>query len=245
MNGMQRADAAALRTTAGDGNGMTPLTLAGVALQLDASGALWWADARTLVVADMHLEKGSAYAARGQLLPPYDSAATLARLTRLVARLRPRRLIALGDSFHDVRAGGRMDETAARALAGLAAGLDMVWIAGNHDPEVPDWLQGARCAEIAEGPLVFRHEPLSGRQPGEIAGHLHPVAKVVGERGSVRRKAFVTDGDRLLLPAFGAYAGGLNLREPAIARLFGAGALMAHVCGATRVYPVGERRLAP
>ncbi|MGL4243373.1 MAG: metallophosphoesterase, partial [Beijerinckiaceae bacterium] len=114
---------------------MTPLPLAGAMLHLDHAGALWWAEEHTLVVADMHLEKGSAFAARGQLLPPYDSAATLARLNRLVARLRPRRLIALGDSFHDIRAGGRMDRTAAVALAGLAASLDMIWIAGNHDPE--------------------------------------------------------------------------------------------------------------
>jgi uncharacterized protein len=243
--GLQRAAAAAPKHAESEDEAMRPLRLAGVGLSLDASGALWWPEARTLVVADMHLEKGSAYAARGQLLPPYDSAATLARLAKLVARLRPARLIALGDSFHDIRAGGRMDETAVRALAGLAAGLDIVWIAGNHDPDVPDWLPGMRCAEIAEAGLAFRHEPRPGCQPGEIAGHLHPVAKVVGERGSIRRKAFVTDGERLLIPAFGAYAGGLNLREEAIARLFRQGAITAHVCGTARVYPVGERRLAP
>jgi DNA ligase-associated metallophosphoesterase len=223
---------------------MTPLTLLSASLALDHSGALWWPAERTLVVADMHLEKGSAYAARGQMLPPYDSAATLALLTRLVLRLKPHRLIALGDSFHDVRAGERMDAGLAEALTGLAAGLDVVWIAGNHDPEIPAFLPGARQGELRLGPLAFRHEPLKACEPGEVAGHLHPAAKVVSDRGRIRRKAFVTDGTRLLLPAFGAFAGGLNLRDPAIGTLFRPGGITAHVCGATRVYPVGERRLA-
>lgn len=223
---------------------MMPFSLLSANLALDHSGALWWPAERTLVVADMHLEKGSAFAERGQLLPPYDSALTLATLARLVARLKPRRLIALGDSFHDRRAGSRMAGDVAAALTALAASLDMVWIAGNHDPEPPDWLPGARLAELGLGPLLFRHEPRMGATPGEIAGHLHPVARVVSERGSVRRKAFVSDGSRLLLPAFGAYAGGLNLREPVIAGLFAPGRITAHVCGRTRIYAVGEKRLA-
>jgi uncharacterized protein len=222
---------------------MTTLHLLAATLALDQSGALWWPAEQTLVVADMHLEKGSAYARRGQLLPPYDSAVTLAQLTRLVARLRPRRLIALGDSFHDVQAGERMDHAVADALTTLAAGLDMVWIAGNHDPEIPAFLPGARLAELVLGPLTFRHEPLLAAAPGEIAGHLHPAAKVISDKGSLRRKAFVTDGTRLLLPAFGAYAGGLNLKDAAIARLFDGDRLIAYVCGRTRVYPVGPRRL--
>jgi hypothetical protein len=223
---------------------MTPLRILSADLALDHSGALWWPAERTLVVADMHLEKGSAFAARGQLLPPYDSVATLARLARLVARLRPKRLVALGDSFHDVRAGERMAPDAAEALTALAKSLDMVWIAGNHDPEMPAWLPGLRLPELAMGPLTLRHEPRDAPAPGEVAGHVHPVARVVSERGRVRRKAFVTDGARLLLPAFGAYAGGLNLRDPAIARLFGDASIVAHVCGGTRLYAVCERRLA-
>jgi uncharacterized protein len=223
---------------------MTPLSLLDADLLLDHSGALWWPVERTLVIADMHLEKGSAYAARGQLLPPYDSAATLARLNRLVARLLPARLIALGDSFHDVRAGERMDGGVADALTALAASLHMIWITGNHDPEIPAWLPGERHDAVVAGPLTFRHEPLPGAQPGEVAGHLHPVARVTNEKGRVRRKAFVTDGSRLLLPAFGAYAGGLNLREPVIEDLFAPGRITAHVCGSSRVFRVGERRLA-
>lgn len=223
---------------------MTPLPLLGTSLALDPTGALWWPDERTLVVADMHLEKGSAYARRGQLLPPYDSAVTLANLTRLVARQRPKRLIALGDSFHDTSAGDRMADTTADALTALARSLDMIWITGNHDPEVPHWLPGERRPDLALGPFLFRHEPQPSAPPGEVAGHLHPAAVVISEKGRIRRKAFVTDGARLLLPAFGAYAGGLNLRDPAIFPLFDPDRLTAHVCGRTRVYAVGPRRLA-
>jgi len=224
---------------------LTVACINGAALHLDHHGAALWPQERMLVVADMHLEKGSAFAARGRFLPPYDSAATLARLTRLVARHRPRRLLALGDSFHDRRAGERMEAGLMQALCALASGLDMIWIAGNHDPEIPAALPGERAVEIAIGPLVFRHEPKAGAQAGEIAGHLHPAAKVVGPRGGVRRPAFVTDGERLVMPAFGAYAGGLNCRNEAIERLFRPDGMVAHVLGGARVYPVGCRRLAP
>ncbi len=225
-----------------------PLTVAavnGAELHLDHHGAAWWPTERMLIVADMHLEKGSAFARRGRFLPPYDSAATLARLTRLVARHRPRRLVALGDSFHDRHAGERMEAGLLSALAALASGLDMVWIAGNHDPEIPAGLPGDQTAELSVGPLTFRHEPGAGAQAGEIAGHLHPAAKVVSPRGGVRRPAFVTDGARLVMPAFGSYAGGLNCRDATIERLFRPETIVAHVCGSTRVYSVGRRRLAP
>lgn len=223
---------------------MSAVNVNGATLHLDHHGAVWWPDERTLIVADMHLEKGSAFAARGQLLPPYDSAATLAKLVRVVARHRPQRLIALGDSFHDTGAGQRMDEAALSALSVLSAGLQMVWITGNHDPEIPSGLPGERLTALVLGPLTFRHEPQPGVQPGEMAGHLHPAAKVVSERGKVRRKAFVSDGHRMILPAFGAYAGGLNCMVPAVAGLFGRGAFTAHVCGTTRVFAVARARLA-
>lgn len=214
-------------------------------LHLDHHGAAWWPAERMLIVADMHLEKGSAFASRGRFLPPYDSAATLARLTRLVARHRPRSLLALGDSFHDRHAGDRMDPGLLDALAGLTAGLETIWIAGNHDPEIPAGLPGERAETLRVGPLTFRHEPQPGLQAGEIAGHLHPAAKVVSQRGGVRRPAFVTDGARMVMPAFGSYAGGLNCRDTAIERLFAPESIVAHVCGGTRVYSVGRRRLAP
>ncbi len=153
--------------------------------------------------------------------------------------------MALGDSFHDRHAGERMEAGMFSALSTLAAGLDMIWIAGNHDPEIPAGLPGERAAELSVGPLTFRHEPGKGAQAGEIAGHLHPAAKVVSPRGGVRRPAFVTDGARLVMPAFGSYAGGLNCRDAAIERLFRPETIVAHVCGSTRVYSVGRRRLAP
>jgi uncharacterized protein len=227
-----------------DESTMTTAIVNGAALHLDHHGAVWWPAERTLVVADMHLEKGSAFAARGQLLPPYDSAVTLAKLTRVIARHRPQRLIALGDSFHDVGAGARMEEAVFTALSALSASVEMVWITGNHDPEIPSGLPGARMAELVLGPLTLRHEPQRGSQPGEIAGHLHPAAKVVSERGKVRRPAFVTDGSRMILPAFGAYTGGLNCLDPVIARLFDKRMITAHVCGGSRVYSVNARRLA-
>ena len=222
---------------------MTDAAVNGVRLRLDHHGAAWWPEERTLVVADMHFEKGSAYASRGQMLPPYDSAATLARLGAIVVRHRPARLIALGDSFHDIGAGARMEAGIMAGLTTLANGLEMIWITGNHDPEIPTPLPGRRCAEAVIGPLTFRHEPAPGHRPGEIAGHLHPVARVVGERGSLRRRAFISDGSRLLMPAFGAYAGGLNCLEPVISGLFQNGPITAHVCGRTRVYCVGSGRL--
>ena len=223
---------------------LTVAAVNGAELHLDHHGAAWWPSERMLIVADMHLEKGSAFARRGRFLPPYDSVATLARLTNLVARHRPRSLLALGDSFHDRHAGERMEAGLLQALAGLASGLEMIWIAGNHDPEIPAGLPGERAEEIAVGPLTFRHEPRPGAQAGEIAGHLHPAAKVVSQRGGVRRPAFITDGLRLVMPAFGSYAGGLNCRDAAIEGLFRSEGLIAHVCGGTRVYSVGRRRLA-
>ncbi len=235
----------AAQTAAFTGNNtMTMAVVNGAALHLDHHGAVWWPAERTLIVADMHLEKGSAFAARGQLLPPYDSAVTLSKLTRVIARHRPQRLIALGDSFHDVGAGARMDEAVFAALSALSASLEMIWITGNHDPEIPSGLPGMRIAGLVLGPLTFRHEPQKGSQPGEIAGHLHPAAKVVSERGKVRRPAFVTDGSRMILPAFGAYAGGLNCMDQVIAGLFDTQMITAHVCGGSRVYAVSGKRLA-
>ena len=222
---------------------MSSVAVNGVDLSADHLGALYWQAERTLIVADMHLEKGSAFASRGQMLPPYDSAATLAKLNQLIARHRPKRLIALGDSFHDIQAGERMDKDCALALAALAASLEMIWITGNHDPEIPTALSGQRYADYRLGGLVFRHEPLAGLQPGEIAGHLHPVARLVSPKGGIQARAFISDGTRLLMPAFGSYAGGLNCRDDAISSLFNPHLMAAHICGSTRVYPVKGNRL--
>lgn len=216
------------------------IEVAGVSLVADCSGALWREGEAALVVADLHLEKGSAFAMRRQMLPPYDTAATLARLSALILRYNPRTVIALGDSFHDARAGERMTQDDRHALLALMRGRDWIWIAGNHDPAIPAGL-GEMQDELRLGPLVFRHEPQAGLHPGEIAGHLHPAARVVSVSGSVRRRCFISDGARCILPAFGAYAGGLNIRDAAFAPLFGAAPVVAHVLGNARIYAVSHR----
>ena len=210
----------------------------------DLSGALFHEGERLLLVADLHLEKGSAYAARRVLLPPYDTAATLARLAAAVTRWAPRAVVALGDSFHDVRAGSRMGAADRKALADLQRGRDWVWIAGNHDPETPDFAGGERRASMTVGALTLRHEP-SHQGGAEIAGHLHPVARVTSPSGSLRRRCFVSDGQRCVMPAFGAYAGGLNINDAAFTPLFGDRAMTAHVLGRSGVYGVGMHSCRP
>jgi uncharacterized protein len=222
---------------------MLPLLLNGEQVHLSPQGSLWWPEHRLLVVADMHLEKGSSFAVRGQMLPPYDSAATLAKLAALVAQLCPLSLIALGDSFHDIHAGERLVPELRQTLHGLAGGLRMIWITGNHDPELPEDLPGERHDVFCVGGLSFRHEPQAGVQAGEVAGHLHPVAKVANAKGRVRARAFISDGARLILPAFGAYAGGLNCRDQAISSLFCARTMTAYICGRTQIFAVERSKL--
>jgi DNA ligase-associated metallophosphoesterase len=211
---------------------------------LRCSGALWLAQTRTLAVADLHFEKGSAYAARGQMLPPYDTRETLNRLEAEVAALAPEVLVFMGDTFHDQRAESRIAADDLARIAALARGRTLVWVIGNHDEEAPLDLPGDKVDDLSIGGLTLRHEPQAGLQPGEAAGHLHPCVKVAGRGRAVRRRAFVTDGLRLILPAFGAYAGGLNIMDKAFAGLFCAPPL-AGAMGASRVHPIGWRSLRP
>lgn len=215
----------------------THIDVNGEELLLEAAGALWWPSERTLVFADLHFEKGSSYASSGQLLPPYDTRTTLGRVESLVRRRVPARVIALGDSFHDPCAAARLDEGERMRLARLREGLEWIWIAGNHDPVPPFWLGGRVAEEIALRGLVFRHEPKEMNARGEIAGHLHPCATVTRRGRSLRRRCFVSDGTRLVMPAFGAYAGGLDVRDRAVRALF-AERFLAYVLGAARVYTV-------
>lgn len=154
------------------------LAVRGTALTMRCSGALWLADARMLIVADMHLEKGSSYAARGQMLPPYDTRETLRRLEAEVAALRPEAVVLLGDTFHDRKSEGRLAGDDADRLRALAVGRRLVWVVGNHDADGPQALPGETADEISVAGLILRHEPQAGAQPGEVAGHLHPAAKV-------------------------------------------------------------------
>jgi DNA ligase-associated metallophosphoesterase len=222
--------------------GHSEITVAGASLVADCAGALYWPEERLLVVADLHLEKGSAFAARGVLLPPYDTAATLARLAMLIERYVPRLVIALGDSFHDGGGPARMSDISRAGLKTLQCGRDWLWIAGNHDPDPADNI-GGRFAEIlALGLLTFRHAPSPHRCDGEIAGHLHPQARIARRGRAVSRRCFASDGKRLVMPAFGAYAGGLNVRDRAIVSLFGALSFTAHMLSERRIYAVAAAR---
>jgi len=221
------------------------IVLAGARLRALTCGGLWWADQRILVVSDLHLEKGSSYAARGQMLPPYDTRTTLARMERLIDILAPRRVISLGDSFHDRGARPRMAADDVARVRRMTGACDWVWIEGNHDPAPPRDLGGDVACELNVGPLTFRHIPNPGPAPGEVAGHLHPCARVVGRDGrSVRTRCFVMGGERLVMPACGALAGGLNVLDPAFAPLFPHG-FLAGVMGRDGVYLAGPESLAP
>jgi DNA ligase-associated metallophosphoesterase len=219
------------------------VAIAGEAALLDPRGALYLPDYRLLVVSDLHLEKGSAAARRGFLLPPYDTGVTLDRLAAVIAAWRPRIVVSLGDSFHDDGGAGRMPPPYRDRLAALMEGRDWVWVAGNHDPAPPCGLGGTAAEEIAVGALRLRHEPLSGRQEGEIAGHLHPGALVVQRGRSLRRRCFAGDGARLVMPAFGAFTGALDVLDPAFRGLFRHDDLVVHMLGAARTYAIAGRRL--
>ncbi|MGP9813931.1 ligase-associated DNA damage response endonuclease PdeM [Rhodopseudomonas sp. NSM] len=216
------------------------LPIAGERFVVDLSGALYWESERLLVVSDLHLEKGSSYAMRGVLLPPYDTVATLGRLGAVVTRYNPKTVIALGDSFHDRDAHDRLSDANRDILSALQVGRDWIWIAGNHDPALPANLGGCVAGEIALGGVVFRHEPTGAH--GEIAGHLHPKARVSRRGRSVERRCFAGDGTRVVMPAFGAYTGGLNIRDAAFAKLFGGAAFMAHVLGDNRLHAIASSR---
>ncbi|MFN3463117.1 MAG: ligase-associated DNA damage response endonuclease PdeM [Terricaulis sp.] len=205
-------------------------------------GALWIADSKTLIVSDLHLEKGSAFAVRGQMLPPYDTHAALLKLSNLVMGLAPEIIVSLGDSFHDSGGPARMDARDRELLQLLMSRCDWVWVEGNHDGRAPETLGGAFHEVLHLGSLVLRHHPTEAAAPGEIAGHMHPCARVVGRGRSVRRRCFATDGARMVMPAFGAFTGGLNVCDPAYANIFPDGAT-ALVLAKDRVLPAPNERL--
>lgn len=216
------------------------LNLAGISLAADLSGALYWREERILVVSDLHLEKGSSFARRGVLLPPFDTAATLAGLAAVMMRYNPRTVIALGDSFHDREAHERLSPADRAILTALQSGRDWIWISGNHDPALPRDLGGTVAEEVVIGPLVFRHEPTGA--VGEIAGHLHPKARVATRGRSVERRCFACDGERMVMPSFGAYTGGLNIRDAAFTAIFQALSFTAHLLGDRQMHSIAAQR---
>lgn len=207
-----------------------PIHRAGERFLLDPSGAVVWQARRTIIVADLHLEKASSFAARGSLLPPYDSRATLDRLILLLRRYAPERVIALGDSFHDPHGRARMAPDDAARLARLQAEQRFVWIEGNHDPAE------SAVAELREENFTFRHAA-SRLAAGEIefSGHFHPKARVATRGAAIARPCFVADAHRIVLPAFGAYTGGLEATAPPIRALFPRGG-QVFLLGRERVF---------
>lgn len=230
--------AARTATVTGRDAGSEETVVNGVAAVCDPLGGLYLPDISTLVVSDLHLEKGAAFARRGMMLPPYDTIATLNILAAVIARYEPKTVISLGDNFHDRKGSEHLPADLRDLLSGMARGREWIWINGNHDPDGTIDLPGECCDEFVYGGLAFRHEPslLSGK--GEIAGHLHPSATVRRREKYVRRPCFATDGSRLLMPAFGVLAGGLDLNHKAMQGLFDRETLVAHLLGRDRIYSV-------
>ncbi len=218
--------------------------LCGQPLLLHSSGAAFLTKSRTLVVADLHFEKGSSYVAKGTLLPPYDTRRTLETLSGAMRAFAPKRIVCLGDSFHDGEAFDRLQHEDAVRLAELAENVRWIWITGNHDPHVPKEIGGLITREWTSDDLTFRHIAHPATEPGEVSGHYHPKAVVRTRSRTVSRRCFVTDARRLILPAFGAFTGGLNVMDNAISDLF-PDAVETYVIGDSRVYRIPVKRLRP
>jgi hypothetical protein len=210
-----------------------------------AAGALYWEGEDTLLVADLHLEKGAAFAALGMLLPPYDTRTTLQRLEKVIDAVKPGRVVALGDSFHRSESAARLASEDLAFLIRLQKDREWYWICGNHDPHLPPSIGGTIRTTLTICGVTLRHEPSQTATEREIAGHLHPVARIARRGAVIRRRCFATDGNRLVMPAFGAYAGGLNVLDRAFAELFLRHRLEAWMMGRADVYPVLGSLLLP
>lgn len=198
-------------------NGVT-LSLAGCTLTALGSGALWWQDQRLLVVSDLHLGKTERVLRRGgPALPPYETRDTLLRLENDLTITAAATVVCLGDSFDDVEAARTLSETDRLWLARLQAGRRWVWIEGNHDPGPVD-LGGAHLAALPLPPLTFRHIAEAGAS-GEISGHYHPKVDVQTRLRKISRPAFLFDSDKVIMPAFGTYTGGLRSNDSALSQL--------------------------
>jgi DNA ligase-associated metallophosphoesterase len=193
-------------------------TLAGVSLCARGSGALWWPERGILTVSDLHLGKSERIARLGgAMLPPYETRDTLARLEAEIRALEPRTVVCLGDSFDDRAAADSLSEDDRLWLSRLMAGRAWVWIAGNHDPG-PVELGGTYLAELPRPPLTFRHVARLGAS-GEVSGHYHPKAGLRARGRQISRPCFLYDSDRVILPAFGTYTGGLRADGPELSAL--------------------------
>lgn len=199
----------------------SPFRFGGQHWQALSEGALYWHERNALIVADLHLEKASAYAARGRMLPPYDSIATLAALDAALALTGARELWCLGDSLHDDAGAERMTETTLARLAALTARCRWIWITGNHDPHPAPSLGGECCTEAEVDGIILRHEALPGERRPELSGHFHPKWRLSLRGRVLSRRCFVLDERKLILPAFGTLTGGLDACAPPIRSLMG------------------------
>jgi hypothetical protein len=197
---------------------MVPLSFAGETFLASASGALFWRSREALLVADLHLEKASWFARLGQLLPPYDSHATLTALAQEVNRTGATRLYCLGDSFHDRFGCERLPASSRALLEELTGRLDWTWIVGNHDPGFADHCGGQIVEEAEVGGIVLRHEAAAGDPRPEMSGHFHPKLRLSVNGRRISRRCFVASERKLILPAFGSLTGGLDARHPEIVR---------------------------
>ncbi|MGL6042395.1 MAG: ligase-associated DNA damage response endonuclease PdeM [Sandaracinobacteroides sp.] len=213
---------------------------AGAELRALPCGALWWPEQDLLLVADLHLEKGSAFALQGWLLPPHDSLDTLQRLQGAVAATGASRVAVLGDSFHDTGGPGRLEPPALELLKALLHGRQWLWVTGNHDGRSAAQLGGEAVTETEIAGICLRHEADPGCALPEISGHYHPKVRIALRTGRrVSRRCLALAGQRLVLPAYGAYAGGLPVDDPAFRRALGSWpeALVAVAEGLIRVPP--------
>ena len=214
---------------------MVPLSFAGETFVPSPSGALYWPGQDALLVADLHLEKASWFARLGQLLPPYDSHATLSALAAEIEKTGAKRLYCLGDSFHD-RFGCERLSPASRALLEQMTGrLDWTWIVGNHDPGFADHCGGRIEDEVEIGSIILRHEAEPDEHRPEISGHFHPKLRLNLRGRRVSRRCFVRSASKIIMPAFGSLTGGLDAHHPEILRSVG--------CDASALVPVSDRLL--
>jgi len=200
---------------------MVPFSFCSADLRILPEGAVYCPTGRALLLADLHLEKASSYAARGQMLPPYDSIETLRRAALLIDRVQPDRVYCLGDSFHDRGGVDRLEEAARALLLRLTAAVEWMWIVGNHDSEISDPLGGRVMAQAMLGNIVLRHEADPHDREPEISGHYHPKFHVRVRGRRVSRPCFVAGRTKLILPSFGSLTGGMDAADPVILRTVG------------------------
>ncbi|QIL01885.1 ligase-associated DNA damage response endonuclease PdeM [Sphingomonas sinipercae] len=214
---------------------MVPFSFAGETFVPSAEGALYWPAQQALLVADLHLEKASWYARLGQLLPPYDSHATLTAVAAELERTGASRVYCLGDSFHDRFGCDRLPDQSRELLVRMTAQVDWVWIIGNHDPGFADHCGGRIVEEVEAGPIVLRHEAVRKEPRGEISGHYHPKMRLSVRGKNVSRRCFVMSSSKIIMPAFGSLTGGLDVRHPEIVKQLDG--------GAQALVPVADRLL--